>query len=356
MATQTEIQFPRGFGSDNHAPVHPKIMEALSQCNHNHAPSYGTDLHTLECNEVLKSFFGPQTESFFVFNGTGANVAALQAMVRSFETVVSTDVAHINVDECAAPEITGKVKIISVPNVNGKLTPNEVRKTIIRRGDQHFAQVRAISITQPTELGTLYSLQEIRDLVQVARENDLLVHMDGARFANACAALKVTPREMTTDLGIDILTFGGTKNSLMFGEIVVILNPKLQKNFSYIRKQICQLPSKSRYFAAQFLAYFNDSLWLEIAEHSLQMAKLLAENVHNIPGVQVSYPVESNVVFAKIPKSWVKPLRKKYFFYVWDETEVMCRWMTSWDTQTEEISGLTAALKDLSAKESCRTP
>lgn len=338
----------RGFGSDNHAPVHPKILAAMNDCNQGHSPSYGTDPWSQAAMKQFQWLFGKSTESFFVFNGTGANVCALKACLRSFESVICTDVAHINVDECAAPESVGGIKLVPVPHVNGKLTPQAIESCLVRGGDQHFAQPRMISITQPTELGTLYSLDEIRDLVQVAKKNRLLVHMDGARFANACVALGQEPAVLTTEIGIDILSFGGTKNGLMFGEAVVVLNPELAVHFGFYRKQLMQLPSKCRYVAAQFLAYFQEQLWIEIAQHSLNMAQQLKTAVKDIPLVEITQSVQSNAVFAKVPKHWVKPLRNECFFYVWDEKTTECRWMTAWDTQSDEIERFTKTMRSLS--------
>lgn len=339
----------RGFGSDNHAPVHPKILEGLAHINHGHAPSYGTDPLTQQAIEVFQKHFGAQAQVFFVFNGTAANVLALQALTSGFESVLCSDVAHIHVDECAAPEYSAHVKLLPRPTIEGKLQLGDLEKSLIRRGDQHYSQIKAVSITQPTELGTVYSLEEIRQINAWARANKLYTHMDGARLANAVVSLNTSFRELCTDLQLDVVTFGGTKNGLMMGEAVIILNPSLGENFKYRRKQLGQLPSKTRYLSSQFLSYFEDDLWKDIAGHSLNMAQSLRQSVEGIPGVELKLPTQSNAVFARIPKAWIKALRQEYFFYVWNEADdsssFECRWMTSWDTQPADIQGFADALK-----------
>lgn len=334
----------RGFGSDNHSGVHPEILKALIDANIGHAPSYGTDSLTEKCEEIFKTHFGKSAEAYFVFNGTAANVLSLKTIMKSYESCYVTDISHMNQDECAAPEFFAG-KLIPVKSVNGKLTIEELEKHYIRLGDQHYTQPRVISLTQPTEVGTLYSLDEIKILTTWAKTRNLLVHMDGARFTNAVYKLNCSMNQMTTDLGIDVLSFGGTKNGLMFGEAVVVLNPTLAKDFKYIRKQAAQLPSKTRFIAAQFLAFFNNDLYQSIAKHSCDLAlyfhELLAKKV------KVNYPVQSNAVFAEIPQSLVKKLKAQYFFYVWDEKTFECRLMTSWDTQKEDIEGFAKALTDL---------
>jgi len=337
----------RGFGSDNHSGVHPQIMAALTQVNVDHEPSYGTDSVSEKAIQLFRQHFGSQAEVFFVFNGTGSNISALKAMTQSYNSVLCSDVSHMNVDEVGGPE-TSACKLIPLKSTLGKISIEEAKKHCIRRGDQHFAQVKAISLTQPTELGTCYSLEEIKAFCDWAHSEGLLVHMDGARIANAVTRLNTSFKEMTTDLGVDVVSFGGTKNGLMMGEAVVFLKPELAQNFKYIRKQLTQLPSKTRFISAQFIAYFENDLWKKIAQHSLQKAQELEALVKDIPSVKITAPVESNVVFATIPAKWVKELRKQFFFYVWDESTFECRWMTSWDTHTNDITGFAEALKQLS--------
>lgn len=338
----------RGFGSDNHATVHPEILQAIINANLGHAASYGTDPISERVQKLFKEHFGPQSESYIVFNGTAANVTALKAITKPWQSVLCTDISHINVDECASPELIAGVKLIPVPSVNGKFTIENLQKTIVRKGDQHYAQTKAISITQPTEIGTVYTIQELTEIVNWAKKNNLLVHLDGARFTNACYALRCTFKQLTTDIGIDVLSFGGTKNGFMLGECVVFMNQSFCQDFKYIRKQAAQLPSKTRYIAAQFEAFLSNNLWAEIAKKSIDKANELYISCNQISGVEIKNAPQSNAVFAKIPQAWVKPLKEISFFYVWDENTFECRWMTSWDTQSEEISLFTNKLKELS--------
>lgn len=337
----------KGFGSDNHSGVHPRIFEAMMKANVDHAPSYGTDNWTLQAENVFRQHFGEQAEVFFVFNGTAANVLSLKAGLQSFQAAYVTDLAHMYVDECHAPEYLAGVKLFPLPSKHGKLTLEELEKAHIRLGDQHCSQGRLISLTQPTELGTCYSLEELRQITSWAKSKKLLVHIDGARLANAAVSLGKSFRELTTDLQVDVVSFGGAKNALMMGEAVVFLNKSLSENCKYYRKQLGQLPSKTRFIAAQFIAYFENDFWKEIAAHSCVMAERLYQGVRHIPGVQVTQPRESNGVFAVIPQAWVKPLREKYFFYVWDERTFECRWMTSWDTTLQDVDGFIQTLKEL---------
>lgn len=336
----------RGFGSDNHSGVHPRIMEALLAANVEHAPSYGTDEWTEKASQEFRRQFGPDAQVYFVFNGTAANVTALRAITRPYHSVFCADVAHINVDECGAPEQMAGCKLIPLPTVNGKLQVAELEKAFIRRGDQHYSQTQAISITQPTELGTTYSIDELRTLIAWAKSKKLLVHIDGSRLSNAAYYLGKSLREITADLGVDVVSYGGTKNGLMMGEAVVFFNKSLAEDFKYIRKQSSQLPSKSRFIAAQFLAYFQNDLWKDIAGNSISMAKLLYEEARHVPGVEIRCAPEGNAVFAKIPQAWVKALREHFFFYVWDENTFECRWMTSWDTTADDIHTFVKLLKE----------
>ncbi|MDG0818239.1 threonine aldolase family protein [Bdellovibrio svalbardensis] len=336
----------RGFGSDNHAGVHPKILESIALANIEHAPSYGTDDWTEAAIKEFRKQFGTEAQVFFVFNGTAANVTALRALTRPYQSVFCSDVAHINVDECGAPEQMAGCKLIPLPSRNGKISVEELEKAFIRRGDQHYSQTQVLSLTQPTELGTTYSIEELTGLITWAKSKKLYVHIDGSRLANAAIHLNKSFKEFTTDLGVDVVSFGGTKNGLLMGEAVIFLNKSLAHDFKYIRKQSSQLPSKSRFIACQFTAYFQNDLWKEIAGNSLQRAQELYEAVREIPQITVREKPQSNAVFAKIPSAWVKSLREKYFFYVWDENTFECRWMTSWDTKSEDIQGFAQALKE----------
>jgi threonine aldolase len=348
MTAKEATESRRGFGSDNHSGIHPEILAAIAQANTGHAPSYGTDEWSLRAEAAFQKHFGPQAKAFFVFNGTAANVTALKALTQSFQSIFCSDVSHINVDECGAPEFFTGAKLIPIPSLQGKIRLEDLEQAFIRRGDQHYSQTQTLSLTQPTELGTLYSIAELKELIGWAKKNKIAVHLDGARLGNAAHALGLSWKELTTDLGVDVVSMGGTKNGFMMGEAVVFLNSELARDFKYLRKQAAQLPSKSRFVAAQFLAYFENDLWQKIARHSCAMAMELFEKVQGIPGVEVSHRPESNAVFARIPKAWVKPLRDTYFFYVWNEKTFECRWMTSWDTQTQDIDGFTQKLKELS--------
>ncbi len=337
----------RGFGSDNHSGVHPQILQSIAQANVEHAPSYGTDDWTEAACDEFRKHFGSEAQVFFVFNGTAANVTALRALTRPYQSVLCSDVAHINVDECGAPEQMAGCKLIPIPSINGKLTVAELEKAFIRRGDQHYSQAQVLSVTQPTEFGTIYSMEELKELVTWAKSKKLYVHIDGSRIANAALYLNKGFKEFTTDIGVDVVSFGGTKNGLLMGEAVIFLNKALAHDFKYIRKQSSQLPSKSRFIACQFSTYFQDDLWKKIAGNSLDRAQELFEAVRSIPQVTVREKPQSNAVFATIPASWVKVLREKYFFYVWDENTFECRWMTSWDTKSEDIQGFAQSLKEL---------
>ncbi len=328
---------PKGFGSDNHASVHPKVIEAIIAANVNHAHSYGMDALTEGIEKIVETQFGKQSKMFFVFNGTAANILALKSCTQTFQSVLCSDVAHIHVDECGGPEIHGGYKLITIPSVNGKLTLESLKSHLIRRGDQHYSQVKTVSLTQPTELGTCYTTAEIKAICDWAKAENLYVHIDGSRFANACVSLHKTFSQMTTELGVDVLSFGGTKNGLLGAEMVVFLNPTIGNDFKFLRKQLGQLPSKSRFLAAQFEAYFKNELWKSIAQSSLNSARLFSKELTLKTKIVPEYPVESNAVFIKLPKNWVKELKKERFFYVWDEASFVCRIMFSWDSIESEI-------------------
>ncbi|MES3039111.1 MAG: low specificity L-threonine aldolase [Bdellovibrionota bacterium] len=334
------------FGSDNHSGTHPAMLKALAECNDGFAPSYGTDFYSEKAQELFKEHFGKDTSVYFVFNGTAANVMALRLMCTNYQSVFCSDIAHMWVDEGGAPESEG-IKLIPLTQEHGRLTLEVLKKNLVRRGDQHYSQTVAVSLTQPTEMGTCYSPEEIKQICQWAKSQNLYVHLDGARLANACVYFGKNFKEMTRDLGVDVVSFGGTKNGLMFGEAVVILNPALTEGAKYIRKQMGQLPSKSRFIAAQFIKYLENDFWKEIAGHSISMAKLLHEEVKSIPKVQVTRPRESNAVFATVPQPWVKAIREKFFFYVWDEDTFECRWMATWNTTPEHIKSFANLLKEM---------
>lgn len=337
----------RGFGSDNHSGTHPQILQALINANEGHVPSYGTDEISKKAVTEIQKHFGSEAQVFFVFNGTAANVTALRAITRPSQAIFCSDVSHLNLDECGAPEFMTGCKLITLPSQNGKLSLGALNQAFIRRGDQHYAQGRVLSLTQPTELGTTYSFDELRELIRWAKSQKFYIHLDGARLANAVYSMKSTFSQMTRELGVDVVSFGGTKNGLMMGEAVIFLNKELAQDFKYIRKQSAQLPSKSRFIAAQFAEYFQNNLWHDIAQHSCEMAQYLYQQTKDIPNVKLRENPQSNAVFATIPSHWVKPLREKFFFYVWDETTFECRWMTSWDTQKSDIDQFAQTIKEL---------
>lgn len=336
----------KGFASDNSSGVHPEVLEAMARVNRGHTVAYGEDAFTESARALFREQFGDQVETHFVFTGTGANVLSLQALTRSHHAVVCAESSHINEDECGAPEKFTGCKLLGVPTKDGKITVDQVRPFLHSIGFEHHAQPTVISITQATELGTLYRPEEIRAITRFAHENGMRVHMDGARLCNAAAALDLPLRALTGDAGIDVLSFGGTKNGLMFGEAVVFFDPALAADFKYIRKQGTQLASKMRFLAAQFQAFFTDDLWLRSARHANRMARLLAERASAIPGVRISQEVEANGVFAALPGEAIPWLQERFFFHVWNEERSEVRWMTSFDTTEEDIERFVSLLRD----------
>jgi threonine aldolase len=327
----------RNFASDNNAGVHPEILEAIAQANQGHVVAYGDDAYTHSAIRKFEEQFGPDIAVFFTFNGTGANVLSLQALTQSFHSVLCSAYAHIYTDECGAPEKHTGCKLIPLPQENGKITLESVRHAYHGVGDEHHSQPRVISITQSTEMGTVYRPEEIQALARFAHEHDMFLHVDGARIANAAAGLGQTLRQATLDLGVDVLSFGGTKNGIMGGEAVVFFNPERGKDFLYLRKQSMQLASKMRFIAAQFEALLTNDLWRRSAEHANRMARLLEKEISRIPGVKVVWKVEANGVFAQIPQHSIEKIKQQYFFYTWMEEESIVRWMCSFDTTEEDI-------------------
>jgi threonine aldolase len=337
----------RGFASDNNSGIHPEILNAISQANQGHAVGYGGDELTEKARQRFKQEFGEQTEVFFVFNGTGANVLGLSTLTQSFNSIICADTAHIQVDECGAPEKLTGCKLLPVETVKGKIFPESIKKYLHGFDFEHHSQPKVISISQVTELGTIYSLEEIKAITSLAHEYGLFVHMDGARLANAAVALNMPFRTFTVDAGVDALSFGGTKNGMMMGEAVLFFNPELTKNTKYIRKQSMQLYSKMRFVSAQFLAYFENDLWKRNAAHSNNMARLLETEVKKITAIQLTQEVEANGVFAIVPSEIIPKLQEQYFFYMWDEHRSEVRWMTAFDTQEEDIRNFVALIKSL---------
>jgi threonine aldolase len=334
------------FNSDNYAPVVPEAMAALAAVNEGHAPAYGNDAVTARVEAKLREQFGEQAHGFLVFNGTGANVTALRAMLRPWQGAVVAESAHLNLDEGGAPEALAGIKLLTLPSPDGKLTPELVDTWIVRIGDEHAIQPGVVSVTQSTELGTLYTADELRALAEHAHANDMLLHIDGARLGNAAAALGVPVRAITTDVGADVVSFGGTKAGLMLGEAVVVLRPELAPSLPYLRKQSMQLASKMRYIAAQFEALLEGDTWARYAAHANAMAARLAAAVAEIDGVTLTQRVQANVVFATLPAAATEALQRDWGFYTWDERTGEVRWMCAHDTRAEDVDAFAAAIHD----------
>ncbi|MGW8315443.1 MAG: threonine aldolase family protein [Bacteroidales bacterium] len=337
----------RGFASDNNAGVHPLIMKAIQGVNEGHVIAYGDDLYTGRSVEKMRSLFGGEAEVFFVFTGTAANVLGLSTFTQPYHAVICPDTSHIHVDECGAPEKFTGCKLLAVNTPDGKLTVDLIRGQMHGIGFEHHVQPRVVSITQSTEMGTLYTPEEIRAISEYAHDNGLILHMDGARISNAAAALECEFYPMTGGAGVDVLSFGGTKNGMMYGEAVVFFNRSLCSDFKYRRKQGMQLASKMRYIATQFEAFLENDLWRTSALHANRMAQQLYQAVKEIPGVEITQPVQANAVFAKIPRALIPVLQEHYFFYIWDEETAEVRWMCSFDTREEDIEGFAALLRSL---------
>jgi threonine aldolase len=336
----------KNFVSDNHAGVPPEILKAIQRANEGYALAYGDDEYTAAAVEKFREQLGPDIDVYFVFIGTAANVLGLKAITQPYHSIICAETAHINVDECGAPERFTGCKLVAIPTVNGKLTPELVSDTLQEIGNQHHNQPRVISISESSELGTVYTPAEIKSLTDFAHQNGLLLHMDGARIANAAASLHCKLREITSDVGVDVLSFGGTKNGLMFGEAVIFFNQTLGEDFKYIRKQGLQLMSKMRFLAVQFEALLTDDLWLRNARRANEMAQILASEIATIPQIKITQKVEANAVFAIIPPQYIPRIQAKYLFGVWNEKTSEVRLMTSFETTTEDITDFIRVIKD----------
>ena len=338
----------RSFGSDNNSGVHPRIMDAIVQANSDHAIGYGDDDWTRKAEVAMQTLL--ETDSikpYFVFNGTGANVIALQACLSPFNSIICATTAHIAVDECGAPTKFTGCPLKEVETLDGKLTPELVSPHLHGFGVEHHSQPKVIAISQTTELGTAYTPQEVKDLAELAHQHNMYLFVDGTRLSNACDTLQVSLKEMTIDCGVDIFTMGGTKNGLMMGEAIIALHPELEKNLMYYRKQTCQLYSKMRYLSAQFIPYLSENIWLENAEKSNAAAQQLADAMRKIKDVEITQKVESNAIFFILPKSISDELRKHYFFYDWDESRNEMRLVCSWDTTQKDINDFINYLEKL---------
>lgn len=327
----------RSFASDNNSGVHPQVMQALSETNKDHALGYGDDFWTEEAIHKIREAFTPDCEPLFVFNGTGSNVVALQLMTRSYHSIVCAETAHIYVDECGSPVKMTGCQIRPVATPDGKLTPELIAPYLHGFGDQHHSQPAAIYLSQCTELGTIYTPEELKAITALAHRHGMRVHMDGARIANACAALNLSLKAMTVDCGIDVLSFGGTKNGLMMGECVIVFDESLKAEARFVRKQSAQLASKMRYLSCQFTAYLTGDLWLKNATHANAMAHKLYEALSRYPNVRFIQKAESNQLFLTMPRPVIDRMLQSYFFYFWNEAADEIRLVTSFDTTEQDI-------------------
>ncbi|MDA3022245.1 MAG: beta-eliminating lyase-related protein [Actinomycetota bacterium] len=337
----------RSLASDNYAGIHPLVLAAIGAANADHAPAYGSDAITEQAVEIFRRELGDQVEVFMTFNGTGANVVGLQSLMRTWEAVICASTAHINVDEGGAPEKLLGSKIIDLQTPDGKLTPELINSVEWRNGDVHQSQPKVVLITQSTEYGTCYSPAEIRAIADAAHGRGLALYLDGARIANAAASFNVSLRAMTTDAGVDVMSFGGTKNGAMSAEAVIVLNPALNisTELGFIRKQYMQLSSKMRFTSAQFIALLSDELWRVNAAHANSMAQRLVAGIKDIPGLVISQPTQANAVFARLPAATIPRLQAHTPFYVWSEINNEVRWVCSWDTTAADIDEFIDAVR-----------
>ncbi|KAB8192627.1 threonine aldolase [Nonomuraea phyllanthi] len=336
----------KAFASDNYAGVHPEILQAIATANGGHQTAYGDDVYTEAMREVFRTHFGEQAQAWPVFNGTAANVVSLRSMTAHWEAVICAESAHINTDEGGAPEVAGGIKLLTVPTPDGKLTPELIDRQAWGFGDVHRAQPRVVSVSNTTELGTLYTADELAAICSHAHDLGLLVHLDGSRLTNAAAALDVPLRALATDVGVDVLSFGGTKIGMLYGEAVVVLNPGAASGVDYIRKTFMQLSSKMRFVSAQFEALLSGDLWLRNARRANAMGRRLADAIGGIPGVSLSRPVEANAVFAVLPPDVTARLQKRFRFYTWNEATGEVRWMCAFDTTEADVDAFAAAVAE----------
>jgi len=339
-----------GFGSDNHSGVHPDILQALTNVNEGYAVAYGSDKYTTHAFAQMKKVFGKQTSVFFLFNGTATNILGLKNVTSSYHSILCAESAHLTVHECCGPENFIGCKLVNIPTADGKLSVDLIEPYIVGVGDQHMAQPRVISVTQASERGTVYRPAELQTLADYAHDNNMVLHMDGARLSNAAAFLKQGLYDVSGRAGVDVLSFGGTKNGMMFGEAVVFFNKELAMNFEYVRKQGMQLASKMRYISTQFSAFLSHDLWLQNALHANEMARLLAKELTSIAGIQITQKVEANMVYAVIPNQCITALQKQYYFHRFNERTCEVRLMCSFTTTEEEITRFVSAVQNAMKK------
>ena len=337
----------RSFASDNNSGVHPRIIQAITDANEGHAVGYGDDEMTAKTDAAFRQIFGDDVHPYYVFNGTGSNIVALQSLTRTYGSIICAATAHINTDECGAPGKATSAVLKPVSTPDGKLTAELIAGELHGLGVQHHSQPQVISIAQSTEMGTMYTSEELKTLCDFAHTHNMTVHMDGSRLANACARLKVGMRELSRDCGVDVLSLGGTKNGMMIGEAIISFRPGLNESLMYLRKQSAQLYSKMRYLSAQYLAYFQDDLWLKNATHSNAMAQYLADKIRNLPGVRFTQKIEANSLFLILPKDAIRKMLEHYFFYMWNEDTDEIRLVCSWDTTQSDIDAFEEQLKKI---------
>jgi threonine aldolase len=342
----------QGFASDNNSGIHPDVLQAIISANKGHCRGYGNDPYTAEALKTFNAVFGEHVVVFFVCTGTGANVLGLRAGAQSYHAIICAQSSHLHTDECGAPENFAGCKVITLSSDDGKIAPRQIESLLENRGDEHQSQPKIISISQPTEFGTLYTIEEITSLADFAQANDLMLHMDGARLSNAAASLNCSLRAVSGDAGVDILSFGGTKNGMMIGEAVVFFDPEVASYFKYIRKQGMHLVSKMRFLSAQFTAYFKNDLWLDNARHANRMAALLAHELENVPPCRITQKVQTNAVFVAIPPEIAEELQNRCFFSVYDSINAIARLMTSFDTTEDDIHGFISDMRELLSKSS----
>jgi len=334
----------RGFASDNNAGIHPDIINEIISVNVGHVVGYGADVYTKKALAVFKEQFGSTVETFFVFTGTAANVLGLSGITRSWNSIITASTAHLEEDECGAPEKFTGCKILTVDTPDGKITIDLLERHMHGFDFEHHSQPRVISVTQSTEMGTVYTSSEIRTIADFAHARGMLLHMDGSRIANAAVSLNLPFKAFTSDAGVDVLSFGGTKNGMLIGEAICFLKPGLASDFKYIRKQGMQLASKMRFISAQYIAYFRNDLWKKCASHSNAMARMLADRLQHFEEIRITQSIEANGIFVIIPSDIAEKLRKHYFFYPWNELNSEYRLMTSWDTTEDDIEGFISLL------------
>ena len=337
----------RSFASDNNSGIHSLMIQAIIDANQGHAVGYGDDDWTKEADSVFRKIFGEDVQPYYVFNGTGANITALQALTSSFHSIICAKTAHIYSDECGAPTKATAAVLKPLSTPDGKLTPKLIEAELHGRGVQHHSQPKVISVSQSTEMGTVYTVEELKALCDFAHSHDLYVHLDGSRLANACASLNVGLRELSRDCGVDILSLGGTKNGMMIGEAILAFRPEWNESLMYYRKQSAQLYSKMRFLSAQYTAYFHDDLWLKNARHSNAMAQSLAKNIKDLPNVNFTQKVEANSLFLILPKEAIQKMLEHYFFYMWNEDTDEIRLVCSWDTIQQDIDDFVDCLKKI---------